>query len=165
MDIDKLKSDIRAKREVDRIMASSEYRRLQIRKTEVLNIKTQFRDFFKDIHQFACPKDYEPLVASYDTIVVTLKENTERNEQEKGYLIYFILTTPDKVVHSIFADGHAYRHVTDNPDIEISESELSQADLKFHEDFYYGKIIYKFNYKIEGDEREFADLRGLLEWI
>jgi len=165
MDIDGLKADLRAEHKVEKLLSSSEERRLKIRKSEVINFRDQFRRFFKDIHHFGCPKDGEPLVASYESIVVVLEENAERNATEKGYKIFFILTSPDKKVHSIFADGSAYRFEDDKPDYKIPEKEINLTDAKFHEDFVKGKIFYKFKYCIEGDERVFDKLSGLLEVV
>ena len=166
MDVEKIKSELRAKGEEDRLQEAWEKKRLQARKTELLNFKMQFRHFFRDIHHFACPKDNEPLVASFESIEILLAENVERNEKEKGYNIYFTLTSYDKSVHSIFAEGVAYKLGTNGADdVRLKESELSVGSLKFREDVIKGRIIYKYQYRIEGNEKEFVDLRGLIEFI
>jgi len=166
MDVDKIIKDEKKKQETERILNSAELKRLKIRKTETENFKDQFRKFFRDVYHFSCPKDCEPVVATYDSVVVTLAENVERNEQEKGYTIYFTLTSPDKSVHSIFAEGVAYRlGAVGEDEVLISESELTEANLKFLEDVIHRRVFYKFKYKIEEDEREFGTVRGLMEVV
>jgi len=165
MDIHGLKEELRAKRKVEQILLESEKRRLKYRKAETGNFREQFRRYFKNVHNFACPKEYEPLVASFDSIVVTLAENTERNAKEKGYKIFFILTSPDKKVHSIYADGSAFwfDNIKFEEGTEIEEIDIN--DQKYHEDLVNDKIIYKFKYYIEGDDRVFERVSELLEII
>jgi len=175
MDFEKMKADLKAAREKKEMLYQTDQLRHRDRRYEIDEIKQQFRTFFKIVHSFSVPttpKDMDPIIARYESLQVTLKENKERNEQEKGYKVYFTLTTPDEMVHTIFADAKPFRRIPkvhqedpEMPDEAVSESEITDDNVDYHRDLRYGRIIYKYKYMIEGDNRVFEDLQTLIEGI
>lgn len=160
MDIAYLKLRIETKAEYEEFKKKYEYKRKEIKRAEIKNIFTGFKNFFKADGSFKFKQNDHSITAEYMGYYVVLDMDIYKNIDSEDFLLHGSIKTYEREIYNFTAEGVCNVEILQPA--HIDKQEKLTHDIRFYKDFLDGKIFYTFSYKIEGQEESYTSIEELM---
>jgi hypothetical protein len=162
MDIGYIKIKIDIKSEHDDYKKRYEYKRKELKRSEIKKVFDSFKDFFKADGSFKFKENEHSVTAEYKDHEIKLDMDVYKNIDSEDFNLQGIIKTFEKAEYEFAVEGVCSKDLSLMPP-DADSQERMIYDTNFYRDFIEGNIEYTFQYRIKGREKAYVSMNEMLQ--
>lgn len=162
MDLGYLKIKIDIKTEYDEYKKKYEYKKKELKKSEIKRLFDDFKEFFKTDGSFKFKENEHSVAAEYKDHYVKLEMDIYKNVDSEDFNMLGTIKTFEKEVFEFVVEGHCNKDFALQPAF-ADDQEHMVHDTNYFKDFIDGDISYSFKYRVKGREGVYENMLELMQ--
>jgi hypothetical protein len=161
MDIGYLKIKIDIKVEHDEYKKRYEYKRKELKRSQIKHVFEGFKEFFKADGSFKFKENEHSIIAEYKDHEIKLDMDVYKNIDSEDFNLIGTIKTFEKDVYEFIVEGVCNKDLSLMPP-EPNSQERMIFDTEFYKDFIDGDLDYTFQYRLKSHDLPFISIGEML---